>query len=434
MKRCKSCGQGLSNEDRISQLPESLLLQILSLLPTTEVVAMSVLAKRWRYLWKMVPNLEFIDYGKYDLETFSNIVCRCLLSHQAPFLQRLHLEMSFDSGSSIDIGLLLGIAFGRQLRELVLESYSGKSFRFPTSLYYCETLETLELYHCILIHVPFPVCLKSLRTLHLHVMEYKDDESVVNLFSGCISLENLVVHQSTEFSLKTFTIAVPSLQRLTLMADNECEENSVYVINAPSLKYLKIEGILEDGSCLIENNTPELVEASIIGVSRVVFESILGSLYLVKRLSLKIGSPLEIKFPTGSIFHHLIYLEIHTNEPEWWNLLMLMLDTSPKLQVLKLIGDWFSKGHRGAYRRWNQPKHVPEGLLLCLVTLVWTYYEGLIKDEKEVAKYILRNASRLKKATFSNKYSLSEEKLERLKELENVVMASNSCQLVFESI
>ena len=37
------------------------------------------------------------------------------------------------------------------------------------------------------------------------------------------------------------------------------------------------------------------------------------------------------------IFNQLVCLEIHTYEPEWWNLLMLMLHSSPNLQVLKLI-------------------------------------------------------------------------------------------------
>jgi len=45
---------------------------------------------------------------------------------------------------------------------------------------------------------------------------------------------------------------------------------------------------------------------------------------------------------------------------------------------------------------------VHECLLLRLETLVWTDYEGLIKENKEVAKYILiRNTSRLKKATLN---------------------------------
>jgi len=46
----------------------------------------------------------------------------------------------------------------------------------------------------------------------------------------------------------------------------------------------------------------------------------------------------QIKFPTGSIFYQLVSLELYTNKAEWWNLLVLMLDSSPKLQVLKLIG------------------------------------------------------------------------------------------------
>ncbi|KAG7563677.1 F-box-like domain superfamily [Arabidopsis suecica] len=434
MKRWKSCGQSFRNNDRISELPEALLLEILSLLPTKDVRATSVLSNRWRSLWKMVPRLEFNE------RMVSDNISRCLLSHQAPVLQSLHLEMNSDVFSNMVIGILVGIAFGLHVRELVLYVYGSQElFRFPFSLCNCESLETLILGQNIIIDVPSPVCLNSLRTLDLDGVGYKDDESVLNLLSGCISLENLVVHRLEQADVKTFTLAVPSLQRLTLTAEND-DEDSVYVINAPSLKYLKFDGVLDD-TCLIEN-TPELVEASLRDrgvdddddVSDIVFGNILGSLTSVKRLSLEISASLEIKFPTGSIFSQLVSLELHTYEPEVWNLLSLMLDSSPILQVLKLIGKKYRRKDPVACMKWNQPKDVPECLLLHLETVVWKNYQGEIEVEKEVAKYILRNTSRLKKATFSNAYIRPEKRLERLKELESVVMASNSCQLVFKEV
>lgn len=83
--------------------------------------------------------------------------------------------------------------------------------------------------------------------------------------------------------------------------------------------------------------------------------------------------------------------------------------------------------------QWIQPKNVPECLLLHLETFVWTCYKGNLEAEKEVAKYILRNASRLKKATFSkNDITSEEERVKMVEELEGVVRASNSCELVFE--
>ena len=67
-----------------------------------------------------------------------------------------------------------------------------------------------------------------------------------------------------------------------------------------------------------------------------------------------------------------------------------------------------------------------------LETLVWENYEGDIEDDREVAQYMLSNASRLETATFSRTDILhTEKRLERLKELESVAKASNSCQLVF---
>lgn len=90
--------------------------------------------------------------------------------------------------------------------------------------------------------------------------------------------------------------------------------------------------------------------------------------------------------------------------------------------------------------KWNQPKCVPECLLLHLETFVWENYKWQREDEKEVATYILQNSRCLKKAIFSTK-PIKPEKLEKLgkrremlNELTCVVRASsNSCHLVFKS-
>jgi hypothetical protein len=47
------------NNKCLSNLPEEILLHILSFLPTKDVVRTSVLSKRWDYLWASIPNLVF---------------------------------------------------------------------------------------------------------------------------------------------------------------------------------------------------------------------------------------------------------------------------------------------------------------------------------------------------------------------------------------
>uniref|UniRef100_A0A1J3JBM0 Putative F-box/FBD/LRR-repeat protein n=1 Tax=Noccaea caerulescens TaxID=107243 RepID=A0A1J3JBM0_NOCCA len=91
-------------------------------------------------------------------------------------------------------------------------------------------------------------------------------------------------------------------------------------------------------------NLPELVEANIyiVDVCDIKNDNIFVSLTSVKRLSLDLPHS-AIKYPTGIIFHQMVSLELsilrewdEENALERWGLLPLMLDTSPKLQILKL--------------------------------------------------------------------------------------------------
>ncbi|XP_056863731.1 FBD-associated F-box protein At3g49020-like isoform X2 [Raphanus sativus] len=325
------------NEDRISELPEPLLLQILSSVPTKDAIATSVLSKRWRSLWKMVPKL---DFGFNNKQASSEDVYRLLILHKPPVLESLHLLIR-DRNGRFDIGILIAVAFTRHVRELVLDHYNEdedeKTVEFPSVLCsYNNTLEVLKLKHHVLLGFPSRVCFSALRELHLCHVVFESEASVCNLLSGCPRLQDLVVLRHSNFDVLTYTIDVPSLQRLTIEEDSSQDMyGGGYVINAPSLKYLNIKGL-----CLIDiflmEKAPELVEAKIEGLSDIANDNILASLTSAKRLSLHF--PLKIKYPTGSIFHQLVSLKLHINRIIGWNLLSFMLDSSPKLQILKLTG------------------------------------------------------------------------------------------------
>ncbi|KAL0897539.1 hypothetical protein Bca101_081500 [Brassica carinata] len=85
------------NKDMISELPEALILHILSLVPTKQVIATSVLSKRWRSVWKMVPKLKFVSETDH---VSAEDVYRLLLLHKAPVLESLHLFIEDTKRSS----------------------------------------------------------------------------------------------------------------------------------------------------------------------------------------------------------------------------------------------------------------------------------------------------------------------------------------------
>ncbi|XP_010476710.2 PREDICTED: putative FBD-associated F-box protein At3g50710 [Camelina sativa] len=433
--------------DRISNLSDDLLLKILSELPTKDVVATMLLSKRWKLLWTMVTKLDFDDsvkeyIGKNAYRKFQEYIDRFLVSHKSPVLETLKFNLRCRFSNAADMSTWIRFAIARRVRELEVNRCLEARFMsitVPACLYTFEKLVALKLCGSINLVVQKEVCLPSLKSLHLLRVQYVGKTYLDRLLAGCPVLEELVLDIREYDPEQSFSVIMPSLERLSILNINKHhEQNPVeythylkrkFVINVPSLKYLNYEDTFNSGhSCSSENMT-ELVEANVKLVCKRP-QKLMRSLTSVKRLSLCLnGSMLKHRID----FCQLVHLELCGGGPKWWNLLNWMLQSSPKLQVLKLNkckDRWFCSLEPNIEDRWVQPSSVPECLLFHLNTFVWKYYNGR-EEEKKLMTYILRNARCLKTATFSALEFESKEKATRkVQELVSLPRASSSCKLI----
>lgn len=271
-------------EDKISALPDELLVQILSLVPTKDAVATMILSKRWRYIWTMVPKLDynmndgihkvgFLDFlfGKSYQRWFLRFIDESLLVHKAPVLEKLAIELGGKCpvDVNVDVGKWIEKAVVSKVREIELVlMWSAEHTSLPKSLYTCNTLASLSLFGKILVDVPSLACLPSLEVLELNSVVYKDEDSLARLLSSCPNLKYLDVERHPQDNVKIFNIKAPLLENLyylyvELRSHDEGTGGGTLVIDSPALNEIFIADYSGD-SCSIENK-PRLDKAFISG-------------------------------------------------------------------------------------------------------------------------------------------------------------------------
>ncbi|CAN7038801.1 unnamed protein product [Brassica rapa subsp. trilocularis] len=427
----------MAHRDRISQLPEELLLRILSSLPAKDVVITMVLSKRWKFLWTLVPTLAY-DHATYqnaEGTRFSRFVYSSLLLHEAPVLETLRLKLDRESSTAVDIGVWVKTAVKRSVRELDIDINSPSILTpvtLPWSLYAggCKTLATLKLSNMTLVDASssLPASFPSLKNLSLVKMKYPSEEFINKLLASCPVLDDLAVEQCSGDGVTVLAVQIPSLKSLSLRKRPDTDDDEAYgfVIDTPSLVSFDI--VDHCGKlCVVESNMPEIVYVNLDINYRRPWK-MLTSLSSVKELELCLTSSKDA-YSDGSVFHRLVHLKICTCATEWLNLLMCVLRDSPKLRAIKLrqCHDIRDDQPRPC---WNEPKSVPECLISSLETLKWVNYQGT-EEEKEVAAFILRNGRCLKKVAISSEATDSDKKLEMLKELSLFSRRSPNCHLAF---
>ncbi|KAL6568243.1 hypothetical protein OROHE_003927 [Orobanche hederae] len=140
------------NLDRLSELPDSLILNIFEFLPMNDVVSTQILSRRCKNLWITTPYLHFDCKSAADCDKFRHFVSLALLCWSGKRIQKFKLSnLTFSDKSLIsDVVLWVRFAVDNGVEELETTSFKftgnlyTDSYRVPNCLYSCSSLQKLS--------------------------------------------------------------------------------------------------------------------------------------------------------------------------------------------------------------------------------------------------------------------------------------------------
>ncbi|KAJ4749947.1 F-box/RNI-like/FBD-like domains-containing protein [Rhynchospora pubera] len=257
--------------DLISQLPNSILHSILSLLPIKDAVRTSALSSRWRHLWKAAPLR--LDSSSFDpnvqppLNLFHVIrppywsweaIFRVFHSHHGP-IQSLSLTLFTPS----EMDRFVESAVQRGIRQLnLVASYYEGTYELPAFLLLCNSLHQLSLRGCA-----FPQALPlsifpNLTELRLNSVPLPND-----LLPNCASLQTLLLATSSEGP--PVSISSPSLRKLVFDVDSSRTE--LIIEYAPNLESLMLG---EETTCFCKLKVLDAPKLQLLGFIHANFRAV----------------------------------------------------------------------------------------------------------------------------------------------------------------
>ncbi|XP_074271841.1 putative F-box/LRR-repeat protein At3g58880 [Silene latifolia] len=207
----KPLGNGIESRrnkrrlDKISNLPDELLVLILSFLPTWYGVRTSILSRRWRYLFTLTDCLYFDDEPfkrRGDRRRFENFVYKVLELHKISPIRKFSLVRRA-TYSKLHLNAWVKHAIQNGVQEIHYH-YDVDERELPYDLITCKTLVKLSVigYKRHGIKIPKSSWLSNLKILHLNSVRFGDDyhstesdyHSTERLLSSCEFLEELTLN------------------------------------------------------------------------------------------------------------------------------------------------------------------------------------------------------------------------------------------------
>ncbi|KAI3898569.1 hypothetical protein MKW92_042237 [Papaver armeniacum] len=291
-------------EDRISELPESLIHHILSFLSIKCIASTTILSKRWNNLWLSLPILDFTNWRSpppptvatpehhneeevdsdsdedseqddyrvikdsppVDLsETnwFMDFLDKVLFLDNLAHVKKFRLKtdsMYFDQDR---VKKWINSIVMRDVEELILYIKCSGPRVVPLELFYCESLTVLDLRfqnRQVLDQSSLSlISFQRLKRLRLSFIEFKDKTLAMQVFSNCPVLEDLCMSSVSWKGLDVICLALPQLKFFTIRGfGRESIENVKVKFETPNLlsltwlDHIPKEFIVDSFPCLVE--------------------------------------------------------------------------------------------------------------------------------------------------------------------------------------
>ncbi|XP_020871986.1 F-box/FBD/LRR-repeat protein At1g51370-like [Arabidopsis lyrata subsp. lyrata] len=435
-KKTKICDKVSHEEDRLSQLPEPLISEILCQLSTKDAVRTSVLSTRWRNLWQSVPGLD-LDSGTFStFDAFVSFADRFFYSHKESWIRKLRVNIHNSSHSkSFPIRWIDAVSTHR-IQHLDVHFAFGRPEESPSlNIYVCQTLVQLRLRGATLASAEF-VSLPCLKIMQLEYNSYPNEATVEKLVSGSPVLEYLTIITYFDGRRRIFQVRSHTVKRIHI---NECTQ---VVIDAPLLQCLRATVSIPKNFQFINSAFSGRLDID-ISINGTRWESvicdILTNISRVRDLVISRRTWKEIfeYSKSGPVpkehcgifqFRNLSHLNarFYISDLET---LPTLLESCPKLEslILELVKDRYMIG-----KKKKEPKvmfsKVPQCLVSSLKFVQWKRLISRYEGEIELVRYFLKNSKILEKFRLDTYYT-EKSKCTFLQELLTMPRCSSVCEI-----
>ncbi|KAL3620495.1 hypothetical protein CASFOL_035407 [Castilleja foliolosa] len=324
--------------DRLSALPDCLIIHILSRLEVKQSAITALLSKRWQFLWTQSPRLIFSQKSDADIQDFVSRVNRTLVIYEQNDLDTFEVEFPYSKSYSPDVDVWVGFAVKNKAKQVSLllnqffddeeeDEEEDKMYTLPRTMFRCAQLKRLTLRGCVVaplgtIEWPSLTELSIERSkLEQHVMD--------EMLSGCPVLRCLVLICCWGFT--RLEVSSKSLYELRVSDPEHNEEGSFLElepflqISAPYLHNLSVTLCPKHRKLCLEN-TSSLVRATL--------DFVIGD-WESREDRISDAKELFEKIRHVKVVHlGYIYMEV------------CLLESSPNLESLVIEGD-------GAHSNWG---------------------------------------------------------------------------------
>ncbi|KAL7140508.1 hypothetical protein ABFS83_09G124400 [Erythranthe nasuta] len=333
------------NNCMIEELPDDILISILSCMRIDEAMRTSVLSSRWRYLWRYMDifTSDTLVFDYIDNETgtkmkrkkFKNLVNYVLNSYRDPFLDTLVIGYNKLGARSRHVDNWIVFAMNKEVEDFQLDlsnvDWAHCGYKFP------KIEKLLSLLHEG-IEAPF----RSLRSLVLVDVDI-EDELVRYFLESCPYIEKLCI---TASKTTKYLQIVDSFGYLEELEISHCSNLQSMEITALNLVYFKYK---RKKIGLPFKNTPKLSELALGGdfCESFIYEPNEHSSYSVQLVDLVLNLQANNVFyfrdrtivpPDSAQLHNLERLELIIESQVGESLLFFtsLIKASPHLQEFKI--------------------------------------------------------------------------------------------------